>query len=65
MSQCLLLRLLFHGRVKRTAKLVFVGFAGNFPKLCRTAPAFLISNFHRAMNTDILVLGFYTVCRLN
>jgi hypothetical protein len=22
---------------------------------------FLISNFHRAMNTDILVLGFYTV----
>jgi hypothetical protein len=24
----------------------------------------LISNFHRAMNTNILVLGFYTVCRL-
>jgi hypothetical protein len=24
----------------------------------------LISNFHRAMNIDILVLGFYTVCRL-
>ena len=26
--------------------------------------SFLISNFHRAMNIDILVLGFYTVCRL-
>jgi hypothetical protein len=29
------------------------------------ALAILISNFHSAMNTDILVLGVYTVRRLN
>jgi hypothetical protein len=23
----------------------------------------LISDFHREMNTDVLVLGFYTVCK--
>jgi hypothetical protein len=25
----------------------------------------VISDFHREINTDILVLGFYTVCRVN
>jgi hypothetical protein len=50
---------------ERNVKKVFKNIPGGKRSVGKPRKRYLISDFHRAMNTDILALEFYTVCRLN